>query len=72
MEIGIVKWFNNVKGFGFITSDVCEGDIFAHFSEIKTEGYRSLKVGQKVQFELVQGDRGASATNIIPLDEKAS
>lgn len=72
MEIGIVKWFNNVKGFGFITSEVCEGDIFAHFSEIKTEGYRSLKVGQKVQFELVKGDRGASATNITPLDEKTS
>lgn len=47
MDIGIVKWFNNVKGFGFITSDVCEGDIFAHFSEIQAEGYRSLKVGQK-------------------------
>ncbi|QLB40738.1 cold shock domain-containing protein CspD [Mannheimia pernigra] len=72
MEIGVVKWFNNVKGFGFITSDVCEGDIFVHFSEIKTEGYRSLKVGQKVQFELVQGDRGASATHITPLDEKTS
>ncbi|EXI62001.1 cold-shock protein [Mannheimia granulomatis] len=72
MDIGIVKWFNNVKGFGFITSEVCESDIFAHFSEIKTEGYRSLKVGQKVQFELVQGERGASAANILPVDEKAS
>ncbi|QTM01842.1 cold shock domain-containing protein [Mannheimia sp. ZY171111] len=72
MEIGVVKWFNNVKGFGFITSDVCEGDIFVYFSEIKTEGYRLLKVGQKVQFELVQSDRGASATNIAPLDDKTS
>lgn len=69
MEIGIVKWFNNVKGFGFITSDACEGDIFAHFSAIEAEGYRSLKVGQKVQFELVQSERGASATHIKPLDE---
>lgn len=72
MDIGIVKWFNNVKGFGFITSEVCEGDIFAHFSEIQAEGYRSLKVGQKVQFELVQGERGASATKITPLNEKVA
>lgn len=72
MDIGIVKWFNNVKGFGFITSEACEEDIFAHFSAIQTEGYRSLKVGQKVQFELVQGERGASAANIVPLDEKTA
>ncbi|WGE89882.1 cold shock domain-containing protein CspD [Actinobacillus arthritidis] len=64
MEIGTVKWFNNVKGFGFITCEAVEGDIFAHFSEIQSEGYRSLKVGQKVQFELVNGERGASATKI--------
>lgn len=68
MDIGIVKWFNNVKGFGFITSDVCKGDIFAHFSEIQTEGYRSLKVGQKVEFELIQGERGVSATKITPIE----
>lgn len=72
MDIGTVKWFNNLKGFGFITSDVCEGDIFAHFSEIKTEGYRSLKVGQKVQFELSQGERGAYAANILPLNEQSA
>ncbi|WGE34669.1 cold shock domain-containing protein CspD [Actinobacillus genomosp. 1] len=64
MEIGIVKWFNSAKGFGFITSDNIEGDIFAHFSEIQSEGYRSLKVGQKVQFELIRGERGASAAKI--------
>lgn len=64
MEIGVVKWFNNAKGFGFITSESFEGDIFAHFSEIQAEGYRSLKVGQKVQFELIQGERGASASKI--------
>lgn len=67
MAIGTVKWFNNVKGFGFITSDVCEEDIFAHFSEIKSEGYRSLKVGQSVEFELTQSERGASAINIVPI-----
>ncbi|ABY69291.1 MULTISPECIES: cold shock domain-containing protein CspD [Actinobacillus] len=64
MEVGIVKWFNSAKGFGFITSDNVEGDIFAHFSEIQSEGYRSLKVGQKVQFELINGERGASAAKI--------
>lgn len=64
MEIGIVKWFNNTKGFGFITCESFEGDIFAHFSEIQSEGYRSLKVGQKVQFELINGERGASAAKI--------
>ncbi|WP_043880775.1 cold shock domain-containing protein CspD [Actinobacillus pleuropneumoniae] len=63
-EVGIVKWFNSAKGFGFITSDNVEGDIFAHFSEIQSEGYRSLKVGQKVQFELINGERGASAAKI--------
>lgn len=69
MEIGIVKWFNNAKGFGFINSDAYEGDIFAHFSVIEGEGYRSLKMGQKVQFELSNSDKGASATKIIPIVE---
>lgn len=69
MKTGIVKWFNNAKGFGFITSDGFEGDIFAHFSAIQGEGYRSLKMGQKVSFELVDGDKGASAANIVPLAE---
>lgn len=68
METGIVKWFNNVKGFGFITSEAFEGDIFAHYSEIQSEGYRSLKVGQKVQFELVRGERGASAAKITVIE----
>ncbi|MDO4698814.1 MAG: cold shock domain-containing protein CspD [Pasteurellaceae bacterium] len=69
MEIGIVKWFNNAKGFGFITSEGFEGDIFAHFSVIESEGYRSLKAGQKVQFEFANGDKGASASKIIPIVE---
>lgn len=67
MEIGTVKWFNNVKGFGFITSDAVEGDIFAHFSAIESEGYRSLKIGQKVQFEYTVGDKGITATRIVPV-----
>lgn len=69
MEIGIVKWFNNAKGFGFITSEVFDGDIFAHFSVIEGEGYRSLKMGQKVQFEFTNSDKGASASKIIPIVE---
>ena len=51
MEIGVVKWFNNAKGFGFISVEGHEGDIFAHYSVIEMDGYRSLKAGQKVQFK---------------------
>lgn len=69
MEIGIVKWFNNAKGFGFITCESFDGDIFAHFSVIEGEGYRTLKMGQKVQFELSHGEKGATASRIIPIVE---
>lgn len=69
MEIGTVKWFNNAKGFGFINSDSYEGDIFAHFSVIESEGYRSLRMGQKVQFEFSVSDKGATATRILPIVE---
>lgn len=69
MEIGLVKWFNNAKGFGFITSPNIEGDIFAHFSVIKGEGYRTLKMGQRVEFELNVGDKGLTATSVIPLTD---
>lgn len=69
MEIGLVKWFNNAKGFGFITSPNIEGDIFAHFSVIEGEGYRTLKMGQRVEFEVNFGDKGLTATRIIPLSD---
>ncbi|MGC6325297.1 cold shock domain-containing protein CspD [Pasteurella multocida] len=69
MEVGVVKWFNNVKGFGFISAEGTDADIFAHYSVIEMEGYRSLKVGQKVQFEVVHGDKGSYATKIIPIVE---
>lgn len=69
MNIGTVKWFNNTKGFGFIAFDGCEEDIFAHFSVIEMDGYRSLKIGQKVQFEMEKNDKGAHATKIIPVVE---
>jgi CspA family cold shock protein len=67
-NIGTIKWFSNAKGFGFIISEDCEGDIFVHYSEINVEGYKTLKAGQAVTFDVVQGDKGLHATNIIPSD----
>ena len=66
MTNGTVKWFNNDKGFGFIT--VSGGDdVFAHFSAIKTDGYKTLEEGQKVSFDIVKGARGPQAENITIL-----
>ena len=60
---GTVKWFNAEKGFGFITGE--DGnDVFAHFSQIKKEGYKSLEEGQKVSFDVAQGPKGPQAENI--------
>jgi CspA family cold shock protein len=67
MATGIVKWFNDAKGFGFITPDEGGEDVFAHFSAISTSGFRSLKEGQKVQFDIVQGPKGKQASNITPI-----
>ena len=64
MEIGVVKWFNNAKGFGFISAEGVDTDIFAHYSAIEMDGYRSLKAGQRVQFEVIHGDKGSHATKI--------
>ena len=66
MNNGIVKWFNNEKGFGFITVDGGE-DVFAHFSAIQTDGFKSLEEGQKVSFNIVEGARGPQAENITIL-----
>lgn len=66
METGTVKWFNNAKGFGFITPDKGEGEVFAHFATIQMDGYKSLKIGQPVQFERAQGPKGDYASVIIP------
>ena len=66
MTNGIVKWFNNEKGFGFITVDGGE-DVFAHFSAIQTDGFKSLEEGQKVSFNIVKGARGLQAENITIL-----
>lgn len=64
MATGIVKWFNDAKGFGFIAPDNGSDDLFAHFSAINMSGFKSLKEGQKVSFEVVQGPKGKQASNI--------
>ena len=65
MAIGTVKWFSNAKGYGFIAPDEGGDDIFAHFSAIEMEGYKSLRQGQKVQYEVVKGPKGLLASNIV-------
>jgi len=64
--VGIVKWFNDAKGFGFIEPDGGGSDVFAHFSAIQMEGFRTLKQGSKVRYELVDGPKGRLAHNIRP------
>ena len=66
MPTGTVKWFNDAKGFGFIKPDGGGEDLFAHFSEIQGSGFKTLKEGQKVQFEVTQGPKGKQASNIQP------
>lgn len=67
MATGTVKWFNDAKGFGFITPADGGKDLFAHFSEIQAGGFKSLQEGQKVEFEVKQGAKGPQATSIKPL-----
>lgn len=67
METGTVKWFNDAKGFGFITPDAGGADLFAHFSEIRADGFKSLTEGQKVSFVTGAGQKGPQATKIQPL-----
>ncbi len=64
MATGTVKWFNDSKGFGFITPDQGGDDLFAHFSEIRSNGFKSLQENQKVSFEITQGQKGKQASNI--------
>jgi len=66
MATGTVKWFNDAKGYGFITPDDGGEDLFAHFSAIQIGGFKTLKEGQKVVFEIVQGPKGKQASNITP------
>ena len=66
MATGTVKWFNDAKGFGFITPDEGGEDLFAHFSSVQTQGFKTLKEGQKVSFDVVQGPKGKQASTIHP------
>jgi CspA family cold shock protein len=69
MPIGTVKWFNNAKGFGFIEPEGGGPDVFAHFSAIRMEGYRTLEQGRRVRYELVEGPKGCLAQGIEPVTE---
>ena len=64
MTTGTVKWFNDAKGFGFIKPDDGSDDVFAHFSAINMAGFKTLKEGQRVTFEVTQGPKGKQASNI--------
>jgi CspA family cold shock protein len=67
MTTGTVKWFNDSKGFGFVTSDNGGEDLFAHFSAINMNGFKTLHEGQKVSFDITQGQKGKQASNIQSL-----
>ena len=64
MNNGTVKWFNGTKGYGFITNDATGEEVFVHFSGIVSEGYKTLEDGQKVTFDITEGNRGMQAVNV--------
>ncbi len=65
-EIGVVKWFNAAKGYGFISREG-ESDVFVHYSAIKTDGFKTLDEGQRVEFSIERGPKGLQAADVIPL-----
>ena len=66
MQTGIVKWFNNSKGYGFITPSDGTPDVFVHYSTIESDGYKSLAEGQQVEFESAKGPKGMQTSRVIP------
>ena len=66
-EKGIVKWFNNAKGYGFIQRSSGGEDVFVHYSAVQADGYRSLNEGSEVEFEVKQGPKGLQAENVVPV-----
>lgn len=66
-ETGTVKWFNNARGYGFITRGEDSADIFVHYRNIRGDGYRSLAEGQQVEFEILEGDKGLQAEDVATL-----
>ncbi|MBI5207918.1 MAG: cold-shock protein [Candidatus Firestonebacteria bacterium] len=68
MPLGKVKWFNERKGFGFIEQD-SGGDVFVHFSAISGKGFRTLKEGQQVKFDIIDSDKGQQATNVVSVEQ---
>jgi len=72
MAIGTVKWFNNAKGYGFILPEDGGDDLFAHYSAIQMDGYKTLKAGQPVEFEITEGPKGLQATNIQSVADGAA
>ena len=67
MARGTVKWFNDKKGFGFLTDPEVSGDVFVHYSEIQTNGFRTLKEGEAVEYELYQDEKGSRARKVMKL-----
>jgi cold shock protein len=63
-KVGTVKWFNDAKGFGFITPEDGDKDCFVHYSSIQGQGFRSLVEGERVEYEVVNGDKGPAAANV--------
>jgi len=66
-EKGKVKWFSNVKGYGFIEKEGSDKDIFVHYSSVQSDGYKTLDADEEVEFDIVEGERGPQATNVIRL-----